>query len=140
MKNATMKIRTAMAMASTFIMMMPTATMAGVIDDPTKIDGSGATGADFSGVANPIVALLNQLMAPLLAVVGAAGALYCVVLGVKFAKAGEPQEREKAKQALKNAIIGFVLIFVLILALNIAMPQMVKFVNENAKNAANTTR
>ena len=30
-------------------------------------------------------------MAPLLALVGAAGALYCVVLGVKFAKAEEPQ-------------------------------------------------
>ncbi|MCR5338268.1 MAG: pilin, partial [Lachnospiraceae bacterium] len=62
----------------------------------------------------------------------AAGALYCVVLGVKFAKAAEPQEREKAKTALKNAIIGFVLIFVLILALNIMMPQMVNWVNGNA--------
>ncbi|MBR1692455.1 MAG: hypothetical protein IJ711_06720 [Lachnospiraceae bacterium] len=97
------------------------------------MDGSGATGADFSGIANPIVALLNNIMGPLLAIVGAAGALYCVVLGVKFAKAGEPQEREKAKGALKNAVIGFVLIFVLILALNIAMPQMVQWVNDNAK-------
>ena len=70
-------------------------------------------------------------MAPLLALVGAAGALYCVVLGVKFAKAEEPQEREKAKGALKNAIIGFVLIFVLILCLNIMMPQMIKWVNTN---------
>ena len=135
MKNAAMKIRTAMAMASTAVMMMPTMAMAGVIDDPSKIDGSGATGADFSGVANPIVKLLNDLMAPLLAVVGAAGALYCVVLGVKFAKAGEPQEREKAKNALKNAIIGFVLIFVLILALNVAMPRMVTWVNNNAAAA-----
>ena len=50
---------------------------------------------------------------------------------MKFAKAGEPQEREKAKNALKNAIIGFVLIFVLILALNIMMPQMVQWVNNN---------
>ena len=63
-------------------------------------------------------------MAPLLA-------LYCVVLGVKFAKAEEPQEREKTKGALKNAIIGFVLIFVLIPGLNIMMPQMIKWVNTN---------
>ena len=130
MKNATTKIKAAMAMASTAIMMMPVTAMA-TIADPSKIDGTGATGADFSGVANPIVKLLNDLMAPLLAVVGAAGALYCVVLGVKFAKAGEPQEREKAKNALKNAIIGFILIFVLILALNIMMPQMVQWVNAN---------
>ena len=86
----------------------------------------------FASVIQPIVALLNTLMAPLLAIVGAAGALYCVVLGVKFAKAEEPQDREKAKGALKNAIIGFVLIFVLILALHILMPQLVTWVNEMA--------
>lgn len=125
------KIKTAAAMASTAMMMMPITANA-AIQDPSSIDGSSATGADFTGIANPIVALLNSIMAPLLAIVGAAGALYCVVLGVKFAKAGEPQEREKAKGALKNAIIGFVLIFVLILALNILMPQMVNWVNSNA--------
>ena len=44
----------------------------------------------FSSVVAPIVSLLNSLMAPLLAIVGALGALYCVVLGVKYAKAEEP--------------------------------------------------
>ena len=88
----------------------------------------------FAQVAAPIVSLLNSLMAPLLAIVGAAGALYCVVLGVKFAKAEEPQDREKAKGALKNAVIGFVLIFVLILALNLLMPEMIKWVNKEAGN------
>ena len=83
----------------------------------------------FADVVAPIVSLLNSLMGPMLALVGALGALYCVVLGVKFAKAEEPQEREKAKGALKNAIIGFVLIFVLILALNLLMPEMIKWVN-----------
>ena len=83
----------------------------------------------FADVVKPIVSLLNSLMGPMLALVGALGALYCVVLGVKFAKAEEPQEREKAKGALKNAIIGFVLIFVLILALNLLMPEMIKWVN-----------
>ena len=58
--------------------------------------------------------------------------LYCVVLGVKFAKAEEPQEREKAKGALKNAVIGFVLIFILILALNLLMPSMISWVNQQA--------
>ena len=86
----------------------------------------------FAQVAAPIVSLLNSLMAPLLAIVGAAGALYCVVLGVKFAKAEEPQDREKAKGALKNAVIGFVLIFVLILALNLLMPKMIEWTNTQA--------
>ena len=87
----------------------------------------------FAEVVAPIVSLLNSLMAPLLAIVGALGALYCVVLGVKYAKAEEPQEREKAKGALQNAVIGFVLIFVLILALNLLMPVMTNWVNANAQ-------
>ena len=65
---------------------------------------------------------------------GALGALYCVVLGVKYAKAEEPQEREKAQGALKNAVIGFILIFVLILALNLLLPIMINWVNEQAND------
>ena len=83
----------------------------------------------FAEIAAPIVSLLNSLMEPLLMIVGALGSLYCVILGVKFAKAEEPQDREKAKGALKNAVVGFVLIFVLILGLNLMMPQMVNWVN-----------
>lgn len=91
-----------------------------------------AAESDFDGVVSPIVSLLNSLLGPLLAIVGAVGALYCVILGVKFAKAEEPQEREKAKSHLKNAAIGFVLIFVLILALKLLTPVMMKWVNTQA--------
>lgn len=76
----------------------------------------------FEGVSKPIIDLLNMVMGPLIAVVGAVGAIYCVILGVKLAKAEEQQDREKAKTALKNAIIGFVLIFVLVVALKVSLP------------------
>ena len=88
----------------------------------------------FADIAAPIVSLINSLMEPLLLIVGALGSIYCVILGVKYAKAEEPQDREKAKGALKNAVVGFVLIFVLILALNLMMPQMVNWVNQNDLN------
>ena len=86
----------------------------------------------FQSVADPIIDLIYSLLTPLLGIVGAAGAIYCVILGVKFAKAEEQQDREKAKGALKNAIIGFVLIFVLLLALKILMPEMQNWVAQNA--------
>ena len=86
----------------------------------------------FDSVASPVISLINSLLGPLLGIVGAAGAIYCVVLGVKFAKAEEQQDREKAKQALKNAIIGFVLIFVLLLALKLLMPNMINWVNQSS--------
>ena len=90
------------------------------------------SGAPLDKITNPIVDLINSLLTPLLAIVGAIGSLYCVILGVKFAKAEEPQDREKAKSHLKNAIIGFVLIFVLILVLRLLMPVMTEWVNKNA--------
>ena len=86
----------------------------------------------FMELATPIVSLLNDLMTPLLMIVGALGSIYCVILGIKYAKAEEPQDREKAKSSLKGAVIGFMLIFVLMLGLNLMMPKMIDWVNENA--------
>lgn len=85
----------------------------------------------FADVLAPVIGLIQSLMGPLLGLVSAVGSLYCIFLGVKFAKAVEPQDREKAKGALKNAIIGFILIFVLMLGLNLLMPRMINWVDKN---------
>jgi cytochrome bd-type quinol oxidase subunit 2 len=94
--------------------------------------GAFAAGTNFDTVTTPIVELINSLLGPILAIVGAIGTLYCVVLGVKYAKAEEPQDREKAKGHLKSAIIGFVLIFVLMLALKLSMPILQDWVANNS--------
>ena len=72
----------------------------------------------------------------LIPVVAAVGALFCIVLGVKFAKAEEPQDREKAKQHLKNAIIGFVLIFILVVVLRLATPRLLTWMNNASAESA----
>ena len=92
----------------------------------------------MAAVVEPIVSLINSIITPALLLVTAIGAVYCILLGVKFAKAEEPQEHEKAKNHMKNAIIGYVLIFVLMLALRIATPQLVKWVHEKSKNIKTT--
>ena len=92
---------------------------------------AAGTETNFDSITNPIVDLINSLLTPALAIVGAIGSLYCVVLGVKYAKAEEPQDREKAKGHMKSAIIGFVLIFVLMLALKLAMPILQNWVYTN---------
>ena len=102
-------------MAVNAVMMFP---ITGMAAGTTATAGSTP---DFNSVASPIVKLINNLLSPVLAIVGALGTVYCVFLGVKFAKAEEPQEREKAKAHLKNSIIGFVLIFVLMLALRLSI-------------------
>lgn len=93
-----------------------------------------AADTNFKKVVAPVVDLLNSLLGPLMAIVGAVGSLYCILLGVKYARAEEPQDREKAKQHLKSAIIGFVLIFVLIVVLNLLLPVMEDWVNGYVKN------
>lgn len=85
--------------------------------------------SDLQPVAQPIIDICSAILPVLLAVVGAIGAIWCVFLGVKLAKADDPQEHEKAKKGLKNAIIGFVLIFVLLIALRVALAYFVKWYN-----------
>lgn len=88
-------------------------------------------GDPFMKVVEPIVALINSAVVPAILLVAALGAIYCVMLGAKLAKAEEPQDQQKAKQALKNAIIGFVLIFILLMALKIGSVQLATWYGVN---------
>lgn len=86
--------------------------------------------ADLDTVTEPIIGLVNQVLNVLIPLVAAVGGVFCVSLGLKYAKAEEPQEREKAKQHLKSAIIGFSLIFILVVVLRIASPQLNDWMND----------
>jgi threonine/homoserine/homoserine lactone efflux protein len=88
---------------------------------------STAAELDLSTVTAPVTQLLEAVFNVAIPVVGAIGAIFCIFLGIKLAKAEEQQDREKAKTALKNAIIGFGLIFILVVALRIAMPIMTEW-------------
>ena len=77
---------------------------------------------DFAPVIAPILEVLHAILWPAIAIVGAVGTIYCIVLGVKLAKSDEQNSREKAKKDLIGAIIGFVAIFVLIVALKVSLP------------------
>ena len=76
---------------------------------------------DVNSVVKPLLDVLGVLVPVLLGVVGAVGAIWVIFLGVKYAKAEEPQEHEKARANLKHAIIGFVLIFVLHIAVRVGL-------------------
>lgn len=86
--------------------------------------------ADLDTVTEPIIGLVNQVLNVLIPLVAAVGGVFCVSLGLKYAKAEEPQEREKAKQHLKSAIIGFSLIFILVVVLRIASPLLNDWMND----------
>ena len=62
-----------------------------------------------------IVNAIDTLLYPLLIVVGAAGTIYSVVLGVNMARADSTEKREEAKKRLINVIIGIAVTIALIL-------------------------
>ncbi len=88
---------------------------------------------DFAPVIAPILEVLNALLWPAIAIVGAVGTIYCIVLGVKLANSDEQNSREKAKKDIIGAIIGFVAIFVLIVALKVSLPILQNWVQSQIK-------
>jgi cytochrome c biogenesis protein CcdA len=99
-----------------------------------KVTTTNATEKDLEKATKPVIDLLNNILNILIPLVAAAGAIFCISLGVKYARAEEPQDREKAKAHLKNAIIGFVLIFVLIVVLRLSTPALTRWMGDNSSN------
>ena len=77
---------------------------------------------DLWPVVSQVLEVINAILWPLIAIVGAIGPIYCIYLGVRLAKADEQNSREKAKKDLVGAIVGFLVIFILIVSLKIALP------------------
>lgn len=57
---------------------------------------------------------VTNVIAPLLVVVATAGIVYSIVVGIKFVKADNKEQREEAKQKLITVIVGIVVTCVLI--------------------------
>ena len=51
------------------------------------------TDIELDSAVHPVLTLINRLINPLLAIVGAGGVIFCIVMGVKYATAEEPQAR-----------------------------------------------
>lgn len=62
-----------------------------------------------------VVDAIEQVLWPILIIVGAAGMLYAVVIGVNMARADSTEKREEAKKRLINVIVGLAIIIALIL-------------------------
>ena len=68
----------------------------------------------YKDALQPIIDLMNAALVPLLVIVGTAGSIYAVVLGVNYARAETTDKREEAKKRLINAVIGLVVMIVLL--------------------------
>ena len=62
-----------------------------------------------------IVNAINTLLWPLLIIVGAAGSIYAIIIGVNMARADSAEKREESKKRLINVIVGIAVTVALIL-------------------------
>ena len=69
-----------------------------------------------------VYATLPSILYAILAVVGGAGTVYAIVLGVNLAKSESEDKRKTAMTRLRNTIIGVVVLLVLVLFINLILP------------------
>ncbi len=55
---------------------------------------------DFAPIIAPVLEVLNALLWPCIAIVGAVGTIYCIFLGIKIAKSDCSGSAERAVMAL----------------------------------------
>ena len=71
-----------------------------------------------------VYATLPTILYAILAVVGGAGVVYSVILGVNLAKSETDDKRKTAATRLKNTIIGIAVLLVLVLLINLLLPEI----------------
>lgn len=87
----------------------------------TKFFESGANGKDTAWLVTFFEVLYPVLYA-ILAITGAAGAVYAIFLGISMAKADTTEKREEAKKRMINTIVAVVVAIALILFFNEILP------------------
>lgn len=109
-----------------------------------EAEASGETDKATSqakSIVKPIDELLDVMIIPLLVLIGSAGLIYSIVLGVNYSKAENADKREEAKKRLVNTIIGFVILLVLLVLLRVftnnaeEISDWIHSVIDNANNA-----
>lgn len=81
----------------------------------TKIGvDAGTLGSESTpeGIAKAFLGLMQNVVAPVLIVIGALAAIYCIYLGVLYAKAEDANKRKDVQGRLIGAAIGLVIILV----------------------------
>ena len=81
--------------------------------------------AGFEWLAN-LFSVLNPILYAIMAVVGAAGAIYAIILGINLAKAEDTSKRDEAKKHLITVLIAVAITIALVLFFNLLMPMIIQ--------------
>lgn len=94
-----------------------------VIKDITDRKTEGDINMNWEWVTK-IMGPLSTVLWVMLILVGAAGSIYAVYVGVKMARAESQEQRDENKKRLINIIVSIVVVIVLILFFNTFLPMI----------------
>ena len=75
---------------------------------------------------------LPAILYSILALVGGAGTVYAIILGINLARSDSDDKRKTASTRLRNTVIGVCVLLVLVIFINVFLPMILKaaFPNE----------
>lgn len=73
---------------------------------------------------NDVYNVLPNILWSIMAVAGAAGIVYSIVLGVNLAKSETDEKRKTAATRIKNTIIGVAVLIIIIIFINVLLPMI----------------
>lgn len=82
------------------------------------------TGTGFESWLPTLLSTLSTVLWVLLALVGAAGGIYALYIGIKMARADSAEARDENKKRLINIVVSIVVVIVLILFFNLFLPEI----------------
>ena len=78
------------------------------------------------GWLNDVYKVFPGILYAILSIVGGAGMVYSIVLGVNLAKSENDEKRRYALYRLRNTLIGVALLLIIVLVINLALPEILK--------------
>ncbi len=76
---------------------------------------------------------INLIIYPLLVLIGTAGIIYAIVLGVKLARAESADEQQEGKKRIINFVIGIVSVIALILLMKLFVTYLPAWISPEAE-------
>ena len=86
-------------------------------------------------IVNAMGEIINNIMWPAIAIILTLGIVYCIILGVNYAKAETSDKKEEAKKRIVNAVVGVVIMLALIAILKVVVdniPEIAGWVDDMA--------
>lgn len=92
--------------------------LGGYSDAVDGIEGNGKND-ELLDMVKTLVKIIDQFLPVAIILVGMVGAIYCIVMGVKYAKSESSEEKDAVKKKLINAAIGIVIGLIIMISLTV---------------------